>query len=275
MAATIKELAITGPFGGDHCERAYSIEYEAGDTPTDALAFAALIAAAPARWLGTDLDTYASEVTPVSGRPLMWTGRAVYKRTTPQQVFDEISEDVGSMRGSTRGGRQHITQSIATTGYGSAPDEGGAIGFDGEKVQGVEIEIGASEWCITKRVTAANHETFFQLCDEATGYVNSAIFKGHAIGTVKFLGADFEGRAATTTENATSDDYIYTLYYAYKRTQTVTLILSGTSTAITVVGWDVLDVRYADVADASTKDILRKARYAYVHQVYPRGSLPE
>jgi len=275
MAATVKELAITGPFGGDHCERSYIIEYAAGDAPTDAIAFSALLSAAPETCLGTLREDGACEVTPVSGRPLMWTGRAVYKRTTAQQVFDEISEDTGSIRGSTRGGRQHITQSIATVSYGGAPDEGGAIGFDGEKVQGVEIEIGASEWCITKRVTAANHETFFQLCDEATGYVNNEIFKGRAIGTVKFLGADFEGRAATTTESSESDDYIYTLYYAYKRTQTVTLVLSGTSRDITVVGWDVLDVRYADVADASTKDILRKAKYVYVHQVYPRGSLPE
>lgn len=275
MAATVKEMAVTGPFGGDHCERSYIIEFASGDTPTDALALDAMCDAAPSSWLGTSLDRDASEATPVPGRPLMWTGRAVYGKTTTQRVFDEISEDVGSMRGSTRGGRQHITQSIATTRYGGAPDEDRAIGFDGDKVQGVEIEIGASEWCITKRVTAANHDTFFQLCDEATGYVNSEVFKGRAIGTVKFLGADFEGRAASTTEGATSDDYIYTLYYAYKRTQTVTINLNGTATDITVVGWDVLDVRYADVDDETTNNVLRKPKYAYVHQVYPRGSLPE
>lgn len=270
---TISELAITGPFGGDHCERSYRIVYASGTSPTDTMAWNALVSTAPATWLGTFIQWDLCEVTPVPGSPLVWTGRAVYSRTTAEQVFAEISEDFESIKGTTRGGRQLVTQSLATARYGGAPDEGGAIGYDGEKVQGVEIETGSVEWSITKRVQSVNQTTFLALCDEATGFVNASTFKSRAAGCVKFLGADFEGRM-TPSGVETTEDFIYTLYYAHLPVRSITMALATGSVTITKAGWDYLDVRYADAADATTGDVLRKPKYAYVHQVYPRGSLP-
>jgi len=264
MSVTVSELAATGPFGTDSVERKYSITFSSSETPTDALALAVLQAAVgTSDWEGVPLNS--TSVTP-TGNQYVWEGTASYKTSDASGGGGSVvGEDLDVVKGSTRGGRQTITQSLATSKFpANAPDEGGAIGFDGEKVCGVEIDVPTGEWSKTKRVLAANHATFFSTCMNATGTVNATAFQGFDAGEVKFLGADFDGKDG--------EDFIYTLHYAFSKN--VTGLTVGTIGGIAKGGWEILDVRYADAVDTTTKSILKKPLYVYTHKVYKSGTLP-
>lgn len=260
---TVDELAVTGPFGSSAATRNFLVEFPAGSTPTDAHALAAVGFEAGSSYMNVPVDTW--EVSPVPGRPFWYYATAFYKKTDKDEEPPEEYTPV--LQASTRGGRQTITQSLGTTRYAppgqTAPDEGGAIGYDGERVVGIEIDVPTGQWSKTKRVAKASVGAFIATCVSATGTVNNATFQGYPAGSVKFLGADI------TQED---DSYGYfTLYYAYSENKTGMVI--GEITGISKAGWDALDVRYADATDGNT--LLKKPQYVYVHQVYPRGTLPE
>lgn len=264
LTATVDELVNTGPFGTKTHTRNFVISFAKGTTPTDAHALQALLAEAGSAFMSIPFDD--AEVTP-SENAVVYYGSAHYRQPHTGLPPEPPEGYADVLQGTTRGARQKITQSLATTGYaasGNAPDEGGAIGYDGETVNGVEIDIPTGQWSKTKRVAKNNAETFLADCIAATGTVNSDTFNGYPAGSVKFLGADF---------NQEDNSYAYfTLHYAYS--PNASSISIGGISGISKAGWDVLDVRYADDVDGNAKSILKKPLYVYVHQVYPRGTLP-
>jgi len=201
-----------------------------------------------------------------SGLPagtMIWDGSALYQR------FDWQPKETGESTFSfdTSGGTQHITQSLSTVAKypaGTAPDCKGAIGVsqsgDSQMVEGVDIVVPVYNWSETHylsnaTVTAAYKQTLFGL----TGKVNTAAFKGFAIGEVLFLGASGSQRG--------TEDWEITFRFAASKNKVGLTI--GTITGIDKKGWEYLWVRYKDSIDANVK--VKVPAAVYTEQVYENG----
>ena len=162
----------------------------------------------------------------------------------------------------TGGGTQHITQSIQTIGkYGPKASDilGGAIGYDGEHVQGVDITLPVFNFTEThflpdSVVTNAYKGNIFNM----TGKVNSGGFRGFAAGEVLFVGASGSKRG--------EEDWEITFRFAALPNKQA--IQVGEIGGISKKGWEYMWVQYADEVDDAKKQILKKPVAVYVEKVY-------
>jgi hypothetical protein len=165
----------------------------------------------------------------------------------------------------TSGGSQHITQSIATRGrYGpkATAQLGGAIGYDGQSVQGVDIVVPVFSFSETHIFNVAKITQSYKLrVFQKTGCVNSDAFRGFAPGEVLFQGA---------TGNRQGDDPSdpWEINYRFSSSLNRVNLRVGDITGITKRGWDYLWVQYEDAEDADKKILVKKPCAVYVEQVY-------
>lgn len=158
----------------------------------------------------------------------------------------------------TTGGTQHITQSFATTKYGTgAPDLNGAIGDDGESVQGVDVTVPVFQFQETHYISdnAFNAWAIYAL----TGCINSSTFRGWAAGEVLFLGAAGTWR---------TDRNVWEITYKFAASPNLSNLSVGTIAGIDKGGWDYLWIRYATTPDVSAPMLVKKPVGVYVEQVY-------
>jgi hypothetical protein len=194
-----------------------------------------------------------------------WKVRAAFEVSdstpteTPQPVF---SFDTG-------GGTQHITQSLQTVGrYGPQASAalGGAIGFDGQNVAGVDITVPVYQFSEAHVfspvfVTPAYPIALMGL----TGSVNNGPFRGFAPGEVLFLGASGSRRGQGI-------DDPWEIAFKFAASPNRTGLTVGTITGIQKRGWDYLWVQYGEDVDAAAKTLIKKPTAVYVEQVYPFGN---
>jgi len=189
---------------------------------------------------------------------MIWDGSATYER------FDRSPKEVGdsSFSFDTGGGTQHITQSLSTIAKypAGAPDCKGAIGVTSDSVEGVDITVPVYNFSETHylslaAVTDAYKQTLFGL----TGKVNTAAFRGFAIGEVLFLGASGSQRG--------TEDWEITFRFAASKNRTGMVI--GAITGIDKKGWEYLWVSYKDSIDANVK--VKVPAAVYIEQVYESG----
>jgi hypothetical protein len=160
------------------------------------------------------------------------------------------------------GGTQHITQSIATVGrYGEkASDQlGGAIGYDGENVNGVDITIPVWNWTETHYLPVINSAAYYSL----TGKVNADVFRGFQPGEVLFLGASGTQRG----------DGLWEITFKFAASPNRDNIAVGSITGIAKKGWEYLWVQYGDDVDDTVKTRIKKPIAVYVERVYDEGNL--
>jgi hypothetical protein len=169
----------------------------------------------------------------------------------------------------TRGGTQHITQSLATVAsYASpdipaAPDFGGAIGVSEDSVEGVDITVPVYTFSETHylspgAVNTAYKATLFGL----TGRVNDAPFKGLAAGECLFLGAAGTQRG----------DDPWEISFAFAGSPNVTGLSIGSIVGIEKKGWEYIWASYRQAEDTTAKMLVRKPVAAYVERVYREGN---
>lgn len=160
------------------------------------------------------------------------------------------------------GGTQHITQSIATVNrYGPAASAllGGAIGYDGENVAGVDITVPVWNWQETHYLTDAELNTYAYYA--LTGSVNSDVFEGYQPGEVLFLGASGQKRGTASTDK-------WEITFKFAASPNMTGITVGSITGIAKNGWDYLWVQYGDDVDSSAAVRIKKPVAVYVERVY-------
>jgi len=160
------------------------------------------------------------------------------------------------------GGTQHITQSIFTANrYGPSSSTllGGAIGYDGENVAGVDITVPVWNWQETHYLTDAqlNAPAYYAL----TGTVNSDVFQGYQPGEVQFLGAQGQKRGDTLWEVA----------FKFAASPNQTGLSVGAISGIAKAGWDYLWVQYGEDVDGTAKVRIKKPVAVYVERVYDRA----
>ena len=165
----------------------------------------------------------------------------------------------------TGGGTQHITQSIDTVSrYGpkASTKLGGAIGYDGKNVQGVDITVPVFNFSETHYftdddITQAYRLTLFSL----TGKYNNAAFRGFSSGEVLFLGA------SGSRQGDDSND-LWEVTFRFASSPNRTGLTMGDITGIDKLGWHYLWVQYADEADDEKKQIVKKPVAVYIEKVY-------
>ncbi len=170
----------------------------------------------------------------------------------------------------TRGGTQHITQSLATVASyaspdlpGAAPDFGGGIGVTEDSVEGVDITVpvytfSETHYLSPSTVTSAYKSALFAL----TGRVNNAAFKGLAAGECLFLGAAGTQRG----------DDPWEISFAFAGSPNVSGLSVGSITGIEKKGWEYIWASYRQAEDTTAKMLVRKPVAAYVERVYREGN---
>lgn len=168
----------------------------------------------------------------------------------------------------TGGGTQHITQSLGTVNWApaNAPNLNGAIGYDGESVNGVDITIPVMNFSETHYFSPRFVSTAYKKTVAAlTGCINNASFKGYHSGEVLFLGA-----AGSRRGNSGEDWWEISFKFAVSVNRNNLQV--GNLTVPQKLGWDYMWVRYADNLDGSQSSLIKIPVAAYVERVYPFGN---
>jgi hypothetical protein len=183
----------------------------------------------------------------------------------------------------TSGGTQHVTQAtggtITTVGGttttsvverkyppGTAPSMSGAIGVDGQSVNGVDIVVPALSWTETYDVPHAYiTAAYIKGVAGLTGTVNNGAFRTFAAGEVLFMGCS--GAQEWDDQRGNGP---WTLSYKFVASPNVTAQTIGDITGVEKKGHEYLWVRYEDAV--STNELVKKPKYVYVNKVYRDGN---
>ncbi len=193
-----------------------------------------------------------------------WKVNVRYERPEPGEEGTPEPDPTFSF--DTGGGSQHITQSLETKNkYGPSASEllGGAIGFDGENVVGVDITVpvynfAETHYLLPEVVT----ESFRQLLFRATGSVNNDAFRGFQPGEVLFLGA-------SGSRQGDDPEDLWEVTYKFAAAVNRTDIQVGDIGPIEKKGWEYMWVQYAPEVDEDVKVLIKKPVAVYVERVYP------
>lgn len=256
MPVTVEEK-----FGRVLSDESAELTYIVRGTGDDVAARAAVLGAAPLTHNNLKRDD--AEVEEIATD--MWLG--VVRYVSSEDAPPLAGESSFSFE--TRGGTQHITQSLATPGsyaapdIPAAPDFRGAIGVTADGVEGVDITVPVYTFSETHHLTDATVTTAYKAAlFGLTGRVNDAAFKGLAAGECLFLGAAGSKRGEDPWE----------ISFAFAGSPNVTGLTIGPIPGVAKKGWEYLWVRYQEAEDATAKMLIRKPVAAYVERVYREGS---
>jgi len=172
----------------------------------------------------------------------------------------------------TTGGTQHITQACSVGSGGtldfekrfpsSATNMSGAIGVDGNGVNGVDIVVPQLQWQESYDVPNAYvTSAWIRGVAGVTGTTNSSGFRGFDVGEVLFIGCsgsqewdDQKGRGP------------WSLSFRFIASKNVTNQTIGSITGINKKGHEYLWVRYRDAVDSNV--LLKQPDAVYVSKVY-------
>lgn len=176
----------------------------------------------------------------------------------------------------TTGATAKVTQSLETksrtpsSGSDPAPDLKGAIGWDGKKVNGVEIVVPSFEFEIVAAYAPASVTMgWAQLLARNTGRTNNAAWNGFATGEALYLGSVGSGDIPLRS-GARSKPIEVT--HKFSASENQTNIAVGDLTVASKRGHEYLWVRYKDYQSADAKNIIATPSHAYVERLYEEAS---
>lgn len=159
-------------------------------------------------------------------------------------------------------GQQLITQSIGTEIFGGPlVDYKQSIGWDGKRVQGVQIVVPTAEFSETHYVPITDVTTLYKVqLYRLVGKTNDTFFKGMEFSECLFMGASGSQRG--------EEDWQITYRFAFSPNRVNFKV--GDFTVEFKGGWDVLDVHYEKDVDSDT--LIAKPAQVDVHVVYDPGN---
>lgn len=191
----------------------------------------------------------------------------------------------------TGGGTQHITQGLPV-GEGetldfefrfpsTANNQSGAIGVDGDSVQGVDIIVPQLTWTETYDVPSPYVTTaYIKTLSSLSGTVNNASFRGFAAGEVLFAGA-----SGSQQWDEDKGDGPWTLSYKFVASpnqgsgKTLPAIRVGNISNISKDGHDYLWILYeqslAAASGGNPAALLKQPKAVYVDRVYRRQNFSQ
>lgn len=189
-------------------------------------------------------------------------GYQQYKVTVPygpaQKGPGDIEWDFDTTGGSLTVRQAFATRSkYAAPGEAAAPDMGGLIGVNEDRVDGAEVVIPAAQMNVRFThpagvITIAQ----FKALARATGKINSAPFMTFAAGEVLFLGAS--GGDGTDSDATVS--------YSFACSENLNGEDIGLFANVTKRGWDHFWIKYKPAVEGALP--IQKPRWLYVEQVY-------
>ena len=194
---------------------------------------------------------------------VMPLGNGVWECTMPYKGFEDETQYTFETGGST----VHITQSLQTVGTYPPiqipllppPDFQGAIGVNGDSIQGTDITVPVYNFTETHKIPSSLVTSGYKLAlFQATGKTNNATFKGFATGEVLFLGASGSKTGINHWEIA----------FKFAASPNATNIDVGGFTVASKGGWEYLWVRFRDEEDTDAKALVKRPVSAYVERVY-------
>jgi len=186
----------------------------------------------------------------------------------------------------TGGGTQHITQAQPSPGFSqgeqrfwtgspAAPNLNGAIGVDGDSVNGVDIVVPALTWTETYDVP---HQfitaDYIKNLSKVTGAVNADTFRTFPAGEILFLGA-----SGSQEWDSDKGDGPWNLSYKFSQSpnagsgKTLPALTIGSITGVEKDGHDYMWIRYED--DVASDTLIKKPRFVYVNKVYRRENFAQ
>ena len=210
----------------------------------------------------------------------------VYKATVEYRLnFETPDEDddidpAGETRSfDTTGGTVHLTfaKEVVEKIGDFSEEMGGAINYDGEKIQGVDVVSPSYRWTVTVRkldseVTDAYQETLFDL----TGTANDQPIKWFLKRDLLFRGAV----GSKTRENARDangdpieDEWEITYHFDGRKSEVAFKV--GQFIVPIKAGWDYVSAVYEDKDDFATKTIVRKVKSVAVLRLLEESDFKE
>lgn len=172
----------------------------------------------------------------------------------------------------TTGATQKITQSLQTIAdyeadpADPAPDLKQAIGWDGKKVNGVEIVVPKLSFGIVAAYTATTITMgWMKTLAANTGRTNNATWLGFAAGEVLYLGAVGNGYIQTLAGTRSKPIEVH---HKFEASANLTGLAVGDMTGIAKKGFEYLWVRYKDKESGDATNIVPVPTHAYVERVY-------
>jgi hypothetical protein len=253
-----------------------------GVYPTQAEVVTAVQAAVPANLAMIGTNGYLLPLDDVKLEHVtdaLWLVEATFKRPQPRDKLPESNGPVIDF--DTTGGTQHIVVSKAYQSYvpggGTVRDVKGVIGDDGKRVNGVDIGYAvyrfSEEWTLPDTsvpstpgggIAATACTTAYRATLKALTFrTNSAAFRGFAIGEVLF-----EGATGRRVKGGAFD-----VTYKFAVSPNATNLAVGDITVSSKGGWQYLDVRMKDSANADR--VVQVPAQATVHTVYDAGDFSQ
>lgn len=266
MPVQVLEKFASPVVSGRRAERLYTV------SGSDDLAEvrAAVLDAAPGSHEGKLRDDEGTRIEPLG--PGLWEAGVVYDSRTPQPT------GASSYAFDTTGATRHITQSLST--WNSYPENAphllGAIGFDGQQIQGVDIAAVRFDFTLTKHLAADELTTAYIASVYAlTGKVNNDVVRVRVLipGSSVYLDQTYQPgellfRGASGGFRGDRGDIELVLQFS--ASPNATSLTVGWITDIEKDGWDYLWVLYEE--GVSENAYIKQPRAVYVERVYERAS---
>lgn len=233
----------------DEWQSTTTLKYAAGGSENDQVILSLCEAKLPRRWYGLYLQSY--DIEPLGG--------GVWEITAQYGLVDR-TEKVYNL--DTSGGTAHLTQSLSTSGrYGNAPDLGGALNFDGEHVNGVDVNIKRFAWNEQYRlVPTAFTQAYKLILFNLTYTVNNATFRGFSAGEVIFNGCTASQQGSHDVE----------LTYYFEASPNLAAYYVGAIPVTSKLGWEYQWVRYQKTE--SSNRLITVPDGVYVEKIYEYGN---
>lgn len=193
----------------------------------------------------------------------LWLG------TVTWSTFDGQFPQAAKVRFSSKGGTQHLTQSIETVGRymcrqtditkgNPVPDFKGAIGVNADRIEGVDVPVPSLHFTISFTVENFAMTTGYQrTLVELVGATNSDGFMFFEPGEVTYLGAEWSN----------DDPLRYTVDLEFSASPNRLDLSVGDAKNIEKKGSDYLWVLYDESTDDAAKRIVQTPIAAYVERV--------
>lgn len=164
------------------------------------------------------------------------------------------------------GGTQHISHSIETVQRvpHSAPHLNGAINFDGQNVNGLDIAGGGITMTETVEIKAVEIDAaFVKSIAEKQNKLNHESFRGFNPGEVLFLGATLSQQGTGKTAKSS---------ISYKFQISMNSTVKAGSESVEKKGFEYAWVKYKPALDTASKTIGQEVEGLYVEKVYDSTS---
>ncbi len=239
-------------------------------TNSEIVAANAALAIAPLAYLVNDEVLVRQEVAPDVTGPDSWEVTVRYGTEDEEKSKEKPEPGTWHFSFDTTGGTHKVTQSLQTlwkgerSGINPAPDLLGAIGYDGKKVQGVEMVVPKLEFSITAYYAPQAVTTAFMAnIARNTGKVSSDAWLGFAAGEILFLGGTGNGDIPLVTGQRVKPVSVTFKFAASENRQNIKV---GDITVPEKKGWHYLWVKYEKVEDAGF--VFPIPVHAYVEKIY-------